>query len=176
MGPELFPKPQADGKITSNLMRMSGAGKFGIQESSDSNLSHVNKGGSETFFGHFPSGTSFQGVNHFRQMMVARQFQKYDHGMEKNLELYGAATPPAYNLSNIKRFPIALFCGKEDLLSSPGDYKCLAAELTANDSCVFYKEFDMGHIAFLIPVTKYHILEMLHLAKTFNPDYKVQAV
>jgi len=52
-------------------------------------------------------------------------------------------------------------CGKEDLLSSPGDYKFLAAELTANDSCVFYKEYDMGHIGFLIPVNRYHILEIL---------------
>jgi hypothetical protein len=66
MGHELFPRPQADGKITSNLMKMTGLDKFGIQESSDSDLSHVNKGGAETFMGHFPSGTSFQGVNHIR--------------------------------------------------------------------------------------------------------------
>ena len=30
MGHELFPRPQADGKITSNLMKMTGLDKFGI--------------------------------------------------------------------------------------------------------------------------------------------------
>ena len=51
--------------------------------------------------GHFPSGVSFQGANHFRQMMVARQFQKYDHGPDRNLDLYGQETPPKYDLTKI---------------------------------------------------------------------------
>lgn len=46
--------------------------------------------------------------------------------METNLEMYGEPLPPKYDLNNITNFPIALFCGKEDLLSSPGDYTELA--------------------------------------------------
>jgi hypothetical protein len=34
----------------------------------------------------------------------------------------------------------------------------------------------MGHLGFLIPVTKYHILEIIHLCKTFNPHYLPQPV
>jgi len=58
--------------------------------------------------------------------MLSKRFQKFDHGAEKNMELYGEPKPPAYDTSKIKDFPIALFCGREDLLSSAGDYKVLS--------------------------------------------------
>ena len=87
------------------------------------------------------------------------------------MTLYGEASPPAYDISQIKDFPIALFCGREDLLSSAGDYKCLQRQLESTDSLVYFKEFDCGHLGFLCPVDMQHIVEMLELCRGFNPDY-----
>jgi hypothetical protein len=58
--------------------------------------------------------------------------------------LYGSDTPPEFNLSNIKNIPIALLCGREDLLASPGDYSDLAEILKAAGSLVEggFKEYD----------------------------------
>jgi hypothetical protein len=58
--------------------------------------------------------------------MIAKKFQKYDFGPERNQKEYGQDDPPSFDLSEIKDFPLALFCGKEDLLASPGDYSELA--------------------------------------------------
>ena len=115
--------------VKSALIKYSGLGGLSISESADINLDHLNKDAIPTFMGMFPSGTSFRCVNHYRQMMNAKKFQKYDFGLEKNMEKYGQETPPEFDLSNIKDIPIALFCGKEDLLASPGDYKVLARVL-----------------------------------------------
>jgi hypothetical protein len=88
------------------------------------------------------------------------------------MEKYGQEEPPEFDLSNIKDIPIALFCGTEDLLSSPGDYKVLARVLQDNNSCVFYKEYDMGHLAFLIPNIMNYQIELLEVARGLNPNYK----
>ncbi len=68
----------------------------------------------ETYLGHFPAGTSFRCVDHFRQMTIAKQFQKYDYGLEENVIKYEQETPPAFVLENIKKAPIAMFCGSDD--------------------------------------------------------------
>ena len=68
----------------------------------------------ETYLGHFPAGTSFRCVDHFRQMTLAKKFQKYDFGLEENVIKYEQETPPEFDLGNIKKAPIALFCGSDD--------------------------------------------------------------
>ena len=87
------------------------------------------------------------------------------------MNLFGQSEPPAYDLTQIKQFPIAMFCGREDLLSSSTDYKQLAANLTANDSLIYFKEYDMGHLGFLMPLNRQHLIEVLELCREFNPDY-----
>ena len=73
-----------------------------------------------TFFGHFPSGTSFRSLDHYRQLVLAKRFQMYDFGTERNkIEYNGAHIPPKINLDEIKDFPLAIFCGKEDLVCTP---------------------------------------------------------
>jgi hypothetical protein len=51
--------------------------------------------------GHFPSGSSFKSVNHFKQLMLAKQFQKYDYGIEDNLIKYKSFKPPCLDLTKI---------------------------------------------------------------------------
>ena len=87
-----------------------------------------------TFMGHFPAGTSFRCAEHFRQEILAKKFQKFDYagedGANNKLIYDGLSTPPEYNLTSFSGMPIALFCGKEDLLAAPGDYLELKEILT----------------------------------------------
>jgi hypothetical protein len=102
-------------------------------------------------------------------LCVNGDFQKYDYGKEKNLSVYGVELPPKYDLSQIHHFPIALFCGREDLLASTEDYTWLSKELEKTDSLLAFKEFDIGHLGFLLPTDATLFIEMLELMHEKNP-------
>jgi hypothetical protein len=51
-------------------MKATGAVKFGIGLISDEDANAISQQGIDTYLGHFPAGTSFRCVNHFRQLMV----------------------------------------------------------------------------------------------------------
>jgi hypothetical protein len=74
IGPELLPNPQVDGKISSGFMKATGALKFGVGLISDEDSNAISQQGLETYVGHFPAGTSFRCLNHFRQLMVSGKF------------------------------------------------------------------------------------------------------
>jgi len=99
-------------------MKLTGNGKLGLSSLSDANTKLLSKKGLETYMGHFPAGASFKQVNHFRQLVIAKKFQQYDYGPDKNTELYGQSSPPLYDMGKIRDVPIALFCGSNDLLAS----------------------------------------------------------
>lgn len=44
-------------------------------------------------------------------------FQKFDHGTNKNLEMYGTKIPPLYNLSKIVS-PIVLYASEGDFIAT----------------------------------------------------------
>lgn len=48
----------------------------------------------------------------------------------------------------------------------------LRDELVMHNNCVFYKEYDFGHLAFLMPVDKTIFHEMFALIKRYNPLYR----
>jgi pimeloyl-ACP methyl ester carboxylesterase len=129
MGPELFPVPQADGKVVSVLLKHSGISLAGMITACDTDIEHISQDGLETMLGHSPAGSTVQQIDHFRQLVCSGNFQKYDYGKEKNLSVYGEEIAPHYDLSQLHHFPIALFCGREDLLSSTEDYTWLSEEL-----------------------------------------------
>lgn len=91
----------------------------------------------------------------------------YDYGMEKNQQLYEDTVPPAYEMQNIKDFPIAIIGGTSDQLASILDFRALRDRLNSTDSCVFYKEYDYGHLGFLVPPTNEYFFEMLELINHF---------
>ena len=51
----------------------------------------------------------------------------------------------------------------------------LREELVANNNCIFYKEYDLGHLAFLVPAEKTIIHDMFALIKRYNPLYDSSA-
>ena len=82
MGPEMLPNPQIDGKVSSGFMKMTGLHSFSIGLLSDEDpAKNLSEGALQTFMGHFPAGTSFRSVNHFRQLTLGQEFKKYDFGI-----------------------------------------------------------------------------------------------
>ena len=74
------------------------------------------------------------------------------------------------NMDNLARFPIAIFGGREDLLASPADYSRLMRQLVSTYSCVYYREFDLGHLGFLVPANDLHFIpEMIELVSRHTP-------
>ena len=86
--------------------------------------------------------------------------------------MYGQEEPPQISLKTYHDLPIALFCGSTDKLASPHDYMWLRDELVANNNCVYYKEYDFGHLAFLMPADKTIFHEMFAIIKRYNPLYQ----
>mmetsp|Transcript_31291 Transcript_31291/g.41404 ORF Transcript_31291/g.41404 Transcript_31291/m.41404 type:complete len:98 (-) Transcript_31291:40-333(-) len=45
----------------------------------------------------------------------------------------------------------------------------LRDELVVNNNCIYYKEYDFGHLAFLMPADKTILHEIFSLIKRYNP-------
>ena len=118
----MFPSPSVDGKIMSGFFKLTGAGNFGMGMLCDDDPLKISQFALETYMGHLPAGTSFRCIEHYRQLLVNKKFQKFDFGLEKNLDLYDNETPTEINLQSFSGVPIALFCGVCDKLASPLDY------------------------------------------------------
>ena len=151
LGPEMFPTPNVDGHVASIFFKMTGVANFGVGMLCDDDPNKISQSAFETFMGHMPAGTSYRCLDHFRQLILTDTFRKYDFGLEKNLHLYGTEFPPILDLKSFQGFPIALFCGITDKLASPLDYSWLRNELAEKNNCIYYKEYDIGHAAFLMP-------------------------
>nr|XP_053646072.1 lipase lipl-1-like [Cherax quadricarinatus]XP_053646080.1 lipase lipl-1-like [Cherax quadricarinatus] len=77
---------------------------------------------------HYPGGSSVHTVIHYGQIIISDNFTKYDYGLIGNLNHYGQANPPLYDLSRITA-PVGLFWADNDWLGDPTDVARLAAEL-----------------------------------------------
>lgn len=99
------------------------------------------------YFNHYPSGSSLRSLVYFGQNINAGQFQRYDFGRRGNKDVYGAELPPRIPVENITKVPIAMFVGKSDELADPVDNEVAKREIP---SLVFYEEYRLGHLAFMI--------------------------
>ena len=99
------------------------------------------------FMEHEPSGTSVTNMLHWRQLVLTGKFNKYDYGIEGNMEQYGQPTPPDYNLGNING-TVHLFFGEDDDLVDEQDTQSLLNNLS---NCkVDYKEYPADHVTWLL--------------------------
>jgi lysosomal acid lipase/cholesteryl ester hydrolase len=101
LGPELFANPGAESYLSGTVLSITGIGDLGLWQFCDKDPNLCSEKARDTFLGHFPSGISFRSALHFRQILLSKQFQKYDYGFEGNFKHYGQETPPAYDLSRI---------------------------------------------------------------------------
>ncbi|XP_048001227.1 lipase 3-like [Leguminivora glycinivorella] len=62
---------------------------------------------------HTPAGISTKLGARYGQAMTETQFLKFDYGATANIQLYGSATPPAYNISAVT-CPVVVIQGMND--------------------------------------------------------------
>lgn len=79
-------------------------------------------------FNVYPRETSLKNIQHYIQCVRAGQLQHFDYGETENLERYGQASPPAYDLGKLDT-PLALFYGASDRLVMPSTHEVTAASL-----------------------------------------------
>ena len=66
IGPEMFPKPNVDGSVTSAFMKVSGGANMGMGLVCDDEPNKISQKGLETYMGHLPAGTSYRCIDHYR--------------------------------------------------------------------------------------------------------------
>ncbi|KAK7069841.1 hypothetical protein SK128_009354 [Halocaridina rubra] len=88
----------------------------------------LNKDYLPVILAHTPAGSSAHTIVHYGQLINSGVFSKYDYGYIGNMNHYGQATPPLYNLSQVTT-PVGLFWGNTDWLADPTDVARLSAEL-----------------------------------------------
>lgn len=70
-----------------------------------------------TILGHVPAGASVRTLIHYAQGINSGKFRKFDYGRKQNLEKYGTADPPEYDLSKVTA-PVAFYWGENDWLGA----------------------------------------------------------
>jgi len=98
--------------------------------------------------GHSPAGASTRSIVHYGQGVNSGLFRQFNHGKNKNLELYGQETPPEYDLTKIT-CPVALYWAESDLLGTKTDVYHLA-EILPNLVRKYRINYDkFNHLDFL---------------------------
>lgn len=128
--------------------------------------------------GHFPSGSSVKNFVHFDQYVKHESFKKFDYGAKNNMKIYGQATAPVYNLTNI-RFPVHLYVGKYDKLADVKDSATLYEQLSNSVGkvllCILQtsKIYDYGHATFVWGKTLIHVDDALAVINKIDPKMPV---
>lgn len=109
--------------------------------------SHLDTAGAITnLTAHFPAGTSVKSLNHYEQLILGNDFCDYDFGKDGNMEQYGQATPPSFDVSKIS-VPTALFVGGQDTMADHKDVGTLTLHIQFNPALIYHQEFpDFSHV------------------------------
>jgi pimeloyl-ACP methyl ester carboxylesterase len=68
-GPEIMSSPNVDTNLAKVFLKMTNADDVGIGSFSDADASKICDLGKLNYQGHYPSGTSFRSIDHFRQLV-----------------------------------------------------------------------------------------------------------
>ncbi|RZB77476.1 Abhydro lipase domain containing protein, partial [Asbolus verrucosus] len=95
-----------------------------------------------------PSNAAIKQLIHYGQQIKNGGFSSFDYGADKNMEIYGTETPPAYDWSKISA-PVAVYYGKNDGLVPYEDVLNIISKLpnVVNDYLVPLDLFN--HIDFI---------------------------
>ncbi|KAF8043143.1 hypothetical protein BT93_A1479 [Corymbia citriodora subsp. variegata] len=108
----------------------------------------------DVFLDHEPQPTSMKNLIHLAQMVRDGKISMYDYGDEaQNMEHYGQATPPLYNMSSIPNdLPLFLSYGGADALSDVRDVKLLLESLKDHDGDKLVTQYreDYAHMDFVM--------------------------
>ncbi|KAK3036459.1 hypothetical protein RJ639_030058 [Escallonia herrerae] len=111
----------------------------------------------ELFLKNEPQSTATKNMVHLAQTVRDGKLAKYDYGSaDFNVEHYGEAKPPVYNLANIPHnFPLFLSYGGRDALSDPRDVATLLDSLKLHDIDKLSVQYikDYAHADFIMGVS-----------------------
>jgi lysosomal acid lipase/cholesteryl ester hydrolase len=128
---------------------------------------HLNDTRMSVYTTHAPAGTSVKNLMHFAQLVISKNFQRFDYGSEKlNFVHYNQTTPPLFDIHNIKT-PVALYAAQNDWLADPTDVDYLRNNLP---NLVVDKSIsDYNHLDFLwaINARANLYLDILELMKKY---------
>lgn len=96
----------------------------------------------------YPAGSSVRQIAHYGQAVNSGKFSQFDHGSIKNMAKYGTATPPSYQLNQI-RASISLYYGNDDWLASVDDVTKLKGKLQTVRNDYQVSRSKWNHIDFL---------------------------
>ncbi|KAF5293144.1 hypothetical protein FQA39_LY13754 [Lamprigera yunnana] len=117
-----------------------------------------------------PAGTSTRCFFHYAQLGIYESFQKYDFGESGNLERYGQAIPPIYNISKITA-PVALVYSDNDVLAQLPDVYHLISELPNIALKKFIKSYDH-----LDPIWAHNVGSLKQLIKKYGYPVEVHKI
>ncbi|CAD7699511.1 unnamed protein product [Ostreobium quekettii] len=120
------------------------------------NAANINNTRWPTYLSISPAGTSVANMIHWTQCIQnhnASVLQEYDFGGNChkgrlcNEDVYGMATPPAYNISEL-RVPVAIFSGGKDILADQSDVQLLLDILPDDLVLLHHEEPSYAHLDF----------------------------
>ena len=100
----------------------------------------------QVFWYTLPNGASIESLLYWGTIFNYGKFVERDYGEEENLKRYGQKEPPEVDLTKIQHVPIALLVSKYDGFLGVEESRKLKDTINP----VFYKEYEGGHISFLI--------------------------
>ena len=115
-----------------------------------------------------PAGSGWRNLIHYAQIIKAKSFVRYDYGTTENINKYGQATPPQYNLSKV-RVKMAIAHGDLDMLADPTDVAWL---LDKNKSGLdtslisWQKMLHFGHCSFMMARDMSYLDELIHFIRS----------
>jgi hypothetical protein len=89
-----------------------------------------------------------------------------DYGSSKNKQVYGQSSPPLIDLQNIKTVPIGMFVGTSDQLATVDDNRWAKTQLS---SLKFYKEYQLGHLSFMIAKDMSYFNDVFAMLNEYHP-------
>ena len=120
--------------------------------------------------GHYPAGTSFRNLAHWRQIKISGKFQKYDHGTQENLKKYGQETPPEYSLEKATG-DIMLFVTTADKTANVEDAQLLFDQLKKSKATVKIGYYPGGHVTFIMGKELYFLNDLMKFFEYEREEY-----
>ena len=132
------------------------------------NPGNVNEPAHEALTSRFPSTTAMRLMEHFSQMRRDHRFQDFDYGYYTNMEVYGAETPPEFDLTQITGVPIAVFDEELDYETANPDNEWLVQQIgdivVFNRTLTHYAHYDL----YIAENTTDYLVDVVDLLHEYN--------
>ncbi|MCL7024169.1 hypothetical protein MKW94_000823 [Papaver nudicaule] len=159
---EFNPKGEAVGSFLKSLCSSPGIDCYDLLTSFTGKNCCLNASTVELFLKNEPQSTATRNMVHLAQTVRDGILSKFDFGnINLNMQHYGQAKPPVYNLSNIpSNLPLFISYGGQDALSDVKDVEILLDSLKYHDGDKLTVQFvkDFAHADFVMGVSAKEIV------------------